>query len=339
MSPYRVKVPTIPYFAYAALVVVKKILGLGGNRNRKFLVWKLIRLINRGKVSTDNISVTSVGKNDGVGAQAMAKFSAMCFAEAFGIKYVHAPFASLAHAEDSPEQWAASWEKLLNMNIGNMLLDEKNMTVVRLEKYLEDPTLWKKEVVVADLHFHPICGLAPSLGSEVAKKLRNAIHVQRSPQQNACDFVIGVHVRLGDVRKGDADTGHRFVANGHIISIVEKVSEVACHLGQKPQIHLHTNGTPEQVRDFSRLPNLTYHAGESALETFASLVRSDVLISARSDFSMLAGIYCKGVVVCDSRHRTPLEEWIKVSPGAIDIKCELESKLGPITINPNSEIK
>lgn len=337
MPRHHVKIPIFRYYGYSSFVFLKKIIGLGGNRNRKLLVWKLIKLINQGKIDTANISVTSTGKNDGVGAQAMAKFSAMCFADAYDIEYVHAPFENLAHAEDLPERWVASWEELLRMNIGNRLLDEKSMHVVKLEKYLQDPSLWKKKVVVADLHFHPICELAPYLGCEASEKLKNAIHVNQSPQEKSDDFVIGLHVRLGDVRKGDSDTGHRYTENRHIISVVEKVLEAVSILEHEPQIHLHTNGTAGEVQEFSRFPNLTCHAGESALETFVSLVKSDILITARSDFSMLAGVYCKGIVICDSRHRTPLEEWIKVSPDAADFGNELKSKLNSMKIQTNRQ--
>lgn len=327
MSQHRVKVSTIPYFAYAAFVFVKKAMGLGGNRNRKFLVWKLIRLIDQGKISTENISVTSTGKNDGVGAQAMAKFSAMCFAEEYGIKYVHAPFESLAHAEDPRELWTESWERLLDMNIHDILLDTNNMLVVKLDEYLESPELWTEKAVISDLHFHPVCQLAPATGTAVSSKLRSRFLNHESNSSPSDDFIIGVHVRLGDVRKGDTDTGHRFIENKEIISVVERVSDVASAMGYKPKIHIHTNGSSEEVRDFSKFGNVTFYTGVSALKTFTELTKSNILIAARSDFSMLAGIYTSGIVICDPRHRTPLEGWIKNTMESAEFKKELHHRL------------
>ena len=321
----QVKISKMRYLGYAVFAQAKRMLGLGSNR--KFLVWKLIKLINDGLIDTNNISVTSIGRTDGVGAQAIAKFTAMCFAEAYNAKYVHAPFESLAHAELSPELWTESWERLLNMSIGGVLLDEKKMQVVKLETYLEDPTLWTKKVVIADLHFHAFCELEPTLGSEVSKKLRSAINVNQLPDSASNEFVIGVHVRRGDVRKGDRETGHRFTENKHVISVLEQVLEVVSGLGYNPKIHLHTNGTAQELEGFSKLSDITYHAGKPALETFISLVKSNVLISARSDFSMLAGIYCKGIVICDPSHRTPLREWIKAGPNCTDIGQQLKLKL------------
>lgn len=327
MSFHKVKIPAMRYLSYAVFVQIKKMIGLGEGRNRKFLVWKLAKLINGGFIDVKNISVTSTGKNDGVGAQAMAKFSAMCFAKAYDIEYVHAPFVSLAHAEEPIEAWTQSWEQLLNMNIGDCLLDEESMRVVKLEEYLNDRSIWMQKVVVSDLHFHAICQLMPSLGTFVSRKLQNAIEQKVYDHKDNQELIIGVHVRLGDVRKGDSDTGHRYIKNNHIVSVLGQVLEVVSGLGYNPKIHIHTNGSSDEVQEFSIFKDVEYHANASAIQTFIDLVQSDVIITARSDFSMLAGIYSKGIVICDPRHRTPLNEWIKVVPGSVNVKKQLESDL------------
>jgi hypothetical protein len=213
------------------------------------------------------------------------------------------------------------------MNIHDCLLDSEPRPVVRLKDYLQDPALWNKKVVVADQHFHAFCELAPAFGSEVSKKLQIAFNEQPLPAVAGKGFIIGVHVRRGDVRKGDTDTGHRFTTIGHTISILEQVIDVVCSAGRSSEIHLHTDGAIEEVGDFSRFPRITYHAGRPALETFTALAKSDILISTRSDFSMLAGVYCKGIVVCDPHHRTPLQEWIKAKPRCSDLRKSLSAQI------------
>lgn len=323
----NIKVPMLRYLGYASFIWAKKILGLHANRNRKFSVWKLMKLINSGVIDKNNLSVTSMGRPDGVGAQAMAKFSTMCFAQAYNIRYVHVPFESLAHAELPLEEWIEQWERILNMNIENNRLDPDTMHVVGLSEYIESPPLWKKKVVVADLHLHAFCELAPSFGTEVSKKLQIALNKEQSSSVSCSDFIIGVHVRRGDVRKGDVYTNHRFTPNQHTIAILKQVVEVVSHSGYSPQVQVHTNGSIEELADFLIFPGVQLYACTPAIETFIALSNSDVLISARSDFSMLAGIYCKGIVICDPRQRTPLKEWIKVTPNHINIREELERKL------------
>jgi hypothetical protein len=65
----KTQIPKLRYFGYAALLWSKKTLGLRADRHRNFLIWKLIKLIESGKIDPKTISVTSTGKSDGAGAQ------------------------------------------------------------------------------------------------------------------------------------------------------------------------------------------------------------------------------------------------------------------------------
>lgn len=65
------------------------------------------------------IAVTSKGRRDGMGAQALGKITTRVMAEALGLRYVHLPFESLTHCDPgfSQKRWDLLWEKLLG--IGN----------------------------------------------------------------------------------------------------------------------------------------------------------------------------------------------------------------------------
>lgn len=313
MPIQKTQIPKLRYFGYAALFWAKKAAGLRAHRHRNFLIWKWVKLIESGKIDPQKISITSMGKTDGAGAQAMAKFSAMCFAQAYGMRYVHAPFSNLAHAELNGGQWDQAWEDLLRMGSGNVQLDPTSMLVVGAGEFLENPALWNREVVVFERHYHAFCELAPLHGLEVSKKLQAAYLRGNPSRDSSASFRIGVHVRRGDVRQGDVETKHRYTPNTHIISILEQVLKAVTHAGHTPEIHVHTNGGIDELAEFNRFAGIHYHAGSPALDTFVSLAASDILIGTRSDFSTLAGIYCRGIVICDPRHRTPLPEWIRAS--------------------------
>lgn len=327
MLENRVTIPPISYLGYSMLVWVKKMIGMNRYRHRNYFIWKLIKLIESGKIDKTNLSVTSVGKTDGVGAQAMAKFSAMCFARAYDLKYVHAPFGKLAHAEIESTKWTEVWEGLLRMNIEENILDRESMHVVGLGEYLEDPKLWKKKVVIAERHYHAFCELDPACGTAVSKDLQIRFNVEPLPIVKGGEFIIGVHVRRGDVSKHDADTKHRFTPNRNTIGILDHVIQVVRKLGYVPRVNVHTNGSTEELADFSIFPEVECHACAPAMETFNSLAKSNILIIAKSDFSMLAGIYCKGIVICDPGYRSPLPEWIDGTSKPDDLRRELENHL------------
>ncbi|HEY8127912.1 MAG TPA: hypothetical protein VIF39_04240, partial [Hyphomicrobium sp.] len=59
--------------------------------DRSFYIAQLVRKLRRGELGR-NISITAAGKRDGAGAQAQAVISAIAFADAFGLDYVHSPF-------------------------------------------------------------------------------------------------------------------------------------------------------------------------------------------------------------------------------------------------------
>ncbi|MGA0846236.1 MAG: hypothetical protein ACO3RV_06805, partial [Luteolibacter sp.] len=261
------RIPRFRYLGYAALYQAKKAAGLRADRHRNFLIWKLVKLMESGKINGGHLGITSMGKTDGVGAQAMAKFSAMAIAHAYGMQYVHVPFKNLAHAELPGSEWDGVWEQLLAMNAGAPPFDPENMKPVGLGEFLGNPALWKRKVVIFDRHFHPFCELAPNHGCEVAGKLQASFgkYPPEKPGHHVCR--IGVHVRRGDVRKGDTDTNHRFTPNGHTVAVLRQVIEAAVDSGLEPEIHLHSNGTIDELGEFRQCRGIEYHTGSPALDT------------------------------------------------------------------------
>jgi len=149
-----VKVPALRYLGYAAFVYSKKVIGLTKQRNRKFYVWKLIRLLQSGRVNSDQLQICSEGKEDGVGAQALAKFSAMCMAEGCGIPYIHRPFLTLAHEELPIDEWTSAWENLLGMGCMSSPTSRHDFNTIKLEELVSSPKLWNQKFMISSYHFH-----------------------------------------------------------------------------------------------------------------------------------------------------------------------------------------
>jgi hypothetical protein len=307
-----VKVPALRYLCYVTFVYLKKILGLGTQRHRKFYVWKLMRLIQTGRLRRDQLRICSEGKNDGVGAQALAKFSAMCMAEGCGIPYVQRPFLTLAHEEIPIDEWISVWENLLGMDCMSSSASQDDFAVIRLEEFVSNPKLWNQKVMISSNHFHAFCELAPQFGETVGRKLQEHYHHGLPANHDTELTNICVHVRRGDVRIGDAETQHRYTANHQIIKIIKQINYAVSKAGKLARVKVFSNGEDSDFDDFKQLPNVELNLGISAIDTFKQLVNADVLVSARSDFSHLAAIYCRGIVICDPRHRTPLPKWLQI---------------------------
>lgn len=213
------------------------------------------------------------------------------------------------------------------------------MQIVGIGDYLANPKLWSQKVVISERHFHAFCELNPIHGVEVSKKLQ-ANFLQRNSLKNPHGRLrIAVHVRRGDVSLNNVETRNRYTSNSHIIKILERVVKASTYAGINTEIHVHTNGNIDEVSDFNRFFAIYHPAGSSAIDTFLSLATSDILIFTRSDFSMLAGIYCKGMVICDPRHRTPLPGWIQANDNLLALEREVTRRLKKRQIHESAHVK
>ncbi len=320
--------PRWKYRGYALLVGAKRLLGLSLDRHRKFMVWKLIRLLEEGHIPRDRLSLTSAGKSDGVGAQAMAKFSAMCLAEAYQLDYIHTPFTTLAHAESPMAEWVSSWETLLRLSEYPAGPLDPQTRVCGIESYVSNAQSWNDWACVSARHFHAFCQLAPQYGERVAQKIQTIYWRDAPASHPGGPLNLCIHVRRGDVRPDDSETAHRFTSHSEIVTLLEWILPMMRQLRRPLRLHLYSNGKLADFEDFPDFPELKYHLDTSALETFRSLAAADLLITTRSDFSHLAAIYCRGIVFCDPRHRSPLPGWLHIDALKSEFaKSELATRL------------
>ena len=111
----------IGYRGRQALVVTKQALGLSRRGDKTFYVEQFSRLLRSGSVNASGIA--TIGRTDGAGAQAQALMSAIAFAHAHNLPYVHRPFTSIEHAEMDMPAWVQLWEDYFNLGAGEASLD------------------------------------------------------------------------------------------------------------------------------------------------------------------------------------------------------------------------
>jgi hypothetical protein len=183
------------------------------------------------------------------------------------------------------------------------------------------PVLWSQDRLLTVRHYHTFYKLAPELVPPAVRGIRDRYWSRRpAPESDSGAVRVRVHVRRGDVRIGDKDTGHRFTPNAPILNSIRSIAAAIGSLGLEADIELHSLGTPEEFAEFNSVPGLRLMLSRPARETFESLTHADVLLVARSDFSHVAAIYSHAIVLCDPRHRAPLPGWLAIDPrtGSID---------------------
>jgi hypothetical protein len=302
------QVSGLQYASYAALVGIKRLLHLPRTGHRRFFVLQLVRALNANRIGA-GCHITATGKLDGAGAQAQAKMSAMCLAHAYGLRYVHSPFVSVAHAECPMPQWVAAWEDFFNFGAGELRIDQVDLPRLDIETFVSDPSLWDKPCVIVARHYHTFCDLQPDAYCAILPRLREKIRPQLRPVNPSSVLNVCVHVRRGDVAPGDTKTSHRYTGDRDILNTLRLLQEVLSRLERPGRVRVFSQGDPARFACFADL-GCELYLNQPAMDTFRELLAADVLVMARSAFSYSAALLGNGVNLYDPQDHAPLSQWI-----------------------------
>jgi hypothetical protein len=251
------------------------------------------------------------GRNDGAGQQAIAVVSAMMLARYAGCRYYHMPFARMAHAEGSLEQWAERWERFFNLGDGEVPVPA-GAELVPLSAIVANPAAYAdRAVVVADRLFHLPYAAAPA-GEALRTDLR--ARYWRSPKDGIAShraphgLTIAVHLRRGDV--GPQSHAHRYVPDEAMLREIGRMRRALAPLGRPLAFNLYSEGDAADFRAFAEA-GCALHISGDPFEALHNMVTADVLLGSPSNFSYMAGLLSRGIMV-DARMRTvPLSNWVR----------------------------
>lgn len=260
-----------------------------------------------------DLAITCRGKRDGGGAQANACISAMAFAAATGIRYLHTPFQYVEHAPGDQAAWTRAWEDFFGLGQGETVIGPDH-EAVGIKKFLDTPPLWKKPgVTVEAQHFLGICNRHPEFYTAIIPRLRekyatsdkSGIALDKGDE----DLMVAVHIRRGDVSKHDAVTGSRFTDDAHLLQKVRDILDVTRELGLTARVNIYSQGRAEDFAGFAEL-GCHLQIDKDAFETVHNLAMSDVLVTAKSAFSFVAGLLSRGVKIYEPFDTVPPGDWM-----------------------------
>ena len=136
----------------------------------------------------------------------------------------------------------------------------------------------------------------------VKKELREMYY--STPKPEKCKYDIAIHIRRGDVVQKKQIA--RFVTTSNYIDIIRMLKEK--HPGFS--ICIFSEGRRKDFSCLDCFEDLNYILNGDPLVTFHNLVTAKVLVTARSSFSLSAGILNQGKIyhVPYCKHR-PLDNW------------------------------
>jgi hypothetical protein len=297
----------IPYYGRSAWVAVKQTLGVSRGGDRTFYIDKFARALRTGSLGR-KYKIMATGKNDGVGSQAQAAMSAICFAEAFGLEYVHRPFESIEHPEGDMGDWVRRCEAYFNLGQAVRNAAECGTPIVPLDQLLQAPNDWPGTVVVAAPHYLHFCNRESEAWERALPTLKTRYR-ENKPTRQRHDFTIAMHMRRGDVSRANKKVAKNFTPDTVFLNTIEKIIRAVRKRFSDPRICLHSQGDLASFAAFERV-GCDLHLNVPALETHAALVDADVLIMSKGAFSYTAGLLNEGVTLYDPQKYRPLRHWI-----------------------------
>lgn len=237
--------------------------------------------------------ITCIGQTgEGAGSQALMIMDAINFCFVNKLTYYHSSFGEIAHATKIQEDWAAEWEKFFNFRLNELCYKEDDRDIVNYAyNFRELRVLYDFN----DFKF------SKSAISEFKEKFR-----VRNREKRHAYFVVGVHIRRGDVNLNNYPT--RFRDIGAVLHIISKIRNVLNNAKLNYRVHVFSEGATE---DFAILSNddTKFFLNRDAIWTLAEFINSDVLVLANSSFSYVAGILSDGIILSENWPRA-LEDWI-----------------------------
>lgn len=253
------------------------------------------------------VALTCAGRKDGGGAQIQSVMSVITFCKYFGYKYVHTPLQTVQHTADASE--VAAWEHLFNLGAGEIKVSECAWPVISFAEYLRSPRQWFRKTVVAVSEAHAFVDFCPSAYLAVRDELR---HKYAGPRAQTPDghIDIAIHTRRGDVTA--SETPNRFTENRSIADTVQQIQSSCEKLGVAFRTTIYSQGSAHDFLEFEHL-GCEFRLNQSPVDSLKALIAADVLVTAKSSFSYVAGLLSDGIVVYQPFWHVPLPDWLSTA--------------------------
>jgi hypothetical protein len=245
--------------------------------------------------------------------------SAICIARKYGLTYVHTPFLLMQHNEGPPDQWAVTWERMLNLGHGEGSVAECPLPRMEIDEFMADRRWWSTACLLSIGHMSRIVDRMPDAYLDVIPQLRRKYDLG-APSKARSDVVeVCAHLRRGgDVSVENPETAYRYVANDPTANAICAAQSVLKEIGLTSRVRLFSQG---DEADFASLRDLGFELclNTPAIPTFRAFVEADILIMTKSSFSYAAAILNGGVKLYDRFARAPMSKWIvRESDGSFD---------------------
>ncbi len=232
--------------------------------------------------------ITNPHRVDGFGAQFQTLIYSVIYAELNRKKFVYTPFKEMAHNYGNDPAYLASKENLINFLPHFELNQNVEQSIIREDfiRFFE-------------------ANLDRCAASESLKKIKRIFRENKTvPPPDVTR--IAVHVRRPNVH--DNRTTGTDTPDAVYVNVIQRI--LTERMNAKPvEIHVYSQGNPENFAVYQSLGNVHLHVDESVEDTFTAMVQADVLVTSRSSLSYVAALLSDGEIHYLRFWHPPLRHW------------------------------
>jgi hypothetical protein len=260
---------------------------------------------------------------EGAGCQALQMMRTMAFARAFGVRFLHTPFELIAHADRPMHEWVAAWESLFNLGAGEIPCKAEARGVMNLTFYVEE--------------FHACLGNPKRIErlndsfKAMLPEFQRKYYFNKSPR-TAKVLTVAAHIRRNDV--STQEYSYMYTSTAKILEVANAVKSILNAHGVPLSLRFYGQGNIEDFPELSGM-DAEFFFNTDPIWTMQELVEIDVLIVAKSYFSIYAGLISDGIKIFEPEpgrwpHLTNLDAWLPCrDDGSID-QAAFERALFPL---------
>jgi hypothetical protein len=244
-------------------------------------------------------------------------------ARASGLTYLHSPFTQIGHADRPMQEWVAAWEAVFNLGAGEQSFDGRTRGVINNDYE-----------VALDLELCFGCHDRKNRREEMQQQFqalmpefRRRYYLNKSPRATQ-EVTVAVHVRRGDV-----STDHpvdKYTATEKVLRIARAVKAILDSHLVPMSIRIYSEGDEKDFAELSAL-GAEFFLNADTIWTIQELAEADILVVAKSFFSLYAGYMSDGIKIIEEPWSWTFvpapDDWIRCKEDGLFDRTAFERQL------------
>jgi hypothetical protein len=239
--------------------------------------------------------ITNHGLSDGFGSQFQHIICCILIAYKMGHTFVYNPVTIMEHNYDNDPDFLEKMENLMNIKPYFMNIRDESLKNTHIEYWAMNA----KYAIDANINAF--------VTDEALERIKMMFWANKSRDVFKNEKInVAVHIRRPNNHDRDVEEV-RYTQDMFYIDAMNRIRRE--YSGQDLLFHIYSQGDIQKF-DMYKADDVVFHIDQDVCSTFIEMVSSDVLVTAFSSLSYIAGYLTDGVVYYQNFWHPPRSKWI-----------------------------